>query len=505
MDFIKNKKHLKIALIISIPLLLIAQYYLFKIGIIRPMIKGTEIKIIKGDYISDIDKYVVKVGEEVTLSKGEYITIPSYSKDPDLKFKVLDNSEIISIKGDNATGIKEGYASVGIMNGSSLLKKATIKVVDPKIESLKLNIDKELKYVGDKASINSQIEVDYKDFKNIEKVKYESSNEDILKIEDGEVKAVGVGSATIYAKAKDKEDKCVYNIQAKVVSINIDSKIQMNVDESIKLDPEITTSPKNLKHPKIQYSLVGAKLPIKRAIRLDKDGTIVGLREGEDDVKITCGNKSKIVTIKVNKESIENKEIQNLDISKEVVGDKLILTLTWDYLKDINDYGVYIRNNTLNEKNFRLVKSISVEGGEEVFTTQIQTTVEFDISNLDSLDLDIYIVGKNSLGVSKPSNIVKVNYVKAATPDSITNLYGQINKETNEVNISWDVINKEGVTYTVYVKDNLGGNDEYVPYADKISFNQCIINMPSSEIDLDVYVVAEYDGKTIQSKVINIK
>ena len=60
MIFVKNKKYRKIAIIISIPILLVAQYYLFKFGILRPMVKGVEIEIVDGEYVKDIDKYVVK-------------------------------------------------------------------------------------------------------------------------------------------------------------------------------------------------------------------------------------------------------------------------------------------------------------------------------------------------------------------------------------------------------------------------------------------------------------
>ena len=44
-------------IIIIIPTILIAQYYLFKFGAIKPMVKGIEIEMENGDYIKDIDKF----------------------------------------------------------------------------------------------------------------------------------------------------------------------------------------------------------------------------------------------------------------------------------------------------------------------------------------------------------------------------------------------------------------------------------------------------------------
>ena len=100
MIFVKNKKYRKIAIIISIPILLVAQYYLFKFGILRPMVKGVEIEIVDGEYVKDIDKYVVKLNETVTLSTGEYIKVPSYAKNPNIWFNVLDNSGTLKIDGN---------------------------------------------------------------------------------------------------------------------------------------------------------------------------------------------------------------------------------------------------------------------------------------------------------------------------------------------------------------------------------------------------------------------
>ena len=60
-DFNKNKKI--ILLIIIIPLLLVGQYFMFLKGIISTLVKGVEIKIIGGNYIKDLDKYILKQGD----------------------------------------------------------------------------------------------------------------------------------------------------------------------------------------------------------------------------------------------------------------------------------------------------------------------------------------------------------------------------------------------------------------------------------------------------------
>lgn len=115
MRYIKEHKTLKIAILLSIPVLLIAQFYLFKIGIFRPMVKGVEIEISEGDFIKDIDKYIIKLNDTVELSTGKYIKVPSYAKDPNIWFNVLDNNGTIKIQGNKMTALKVGYSSIGIM------------------------------------------------------------------------------------------------------------------------------------------------------------------------------------------------------------------------------------------------------------------------------------------------------------------------------------------------------------------------------------------------------
>lgn len=503
MKIIKNEKYRKFAIIISIPLLFILQYFLFQNGILRPMLKGVEIQIVNGEHIKDIDKYVIMLDETVELSMGKYIWIPSYSKEPNLTFKILDNSDIVYIEGNKMTGLKEGYTSIGVMNGSSLLKKATVKVVKPKVEKLEVKLDDNLVYVGDSSKISSVVEVDYKGFKKANKVTYESSNEDVLQIKNDTIHAVGVGTATIYAKSGDWIEQLTVNIRAKVASIEIDKNIEIEVGQVEKLSPRIVTSPINLKHPKIEYTLVGAKLPISRALALEPDGTIVGIREGEEEIKIRCGNKVEIITVKVNEISITNKSIENLEVTEEIVDNNLILTLTWDYLKGVNDYEVYMKNNLLNEKEFTAIKHVQVQDDELDTIKKVYTTIQIDITNSQDLDIELYVIGVTEKGETSPSNKVKIKYPKES--ESLNNLIGYFDKEANNIKLTWDPINIEGVTYSVYTKNILNNEDAFTLYENNITTNEFIIGTSEVEVELEVYVVASFNGKTVRSQTIVVK
>ena len=430
-----NYKVITIMVIIIIPILLIAQYYLFKFGAITPMVKGIEIEMEDGDYVKDIDKFVMKLNDTVTLSTGEYVIIPSYAKNPNIYFKVLDNSNILSINGNEVIANQEGTASIGVMKNSRILKKINIKVVNPKVESLTATLDNDIKYVGESAKINSEVQVDYDKFKEKQLVTYESSDENILKIEGNVVEAVGVGKASLYIKAGDKETVFDYNIQAKIAKISIPSTIKIAQNETKKLNPKIITEPKGLKHGKIKYELVDRKVTIDYAISLSKDGTITGSKEGTEKVRITCGDKQKIVTIKVEKESIIDKIIKNIMVNYEIINGKLSIDISWDYIKDINNKDTNrnitwseLQSNSDTKNAFQYAKSntalyIPMSSAGATYSVNLKTiNVTYDglistqpLSKIETTASDLNLLTGNSLTISN----IRVKGINKAGTDYI--------------------------------------------------------------------------------------
>lgn len=411
----KDKKI--IFIVVLLPLLFFVQYYLFKSGEIPPMIKGVNIKIIEGEYIQDIDKYVVKLGDNVVLSAGDYIKIPGYAKDPNIKFTILDNTKTIKLKNNSnkekntviLKALKTGYTSVAIMQNSRVLQKATIRVVDPSIEDLNVSVDGTLKYVGDEAEISSSVEVDYKEFNNSYNVTYESSNENVLQVINNKIKAVGVGKATVYAKSKDKVEARRYNIVARLKGIEINNSFDIAVGEAIKLKPKIITAPKNLTPPKTSYKFSQSKLPVERAVTFEDDGTIVGIRQGSEKITISCGEgenkRIEVVTINVKEGTLENSMVRNL-YSKYIIEDnKLKIALSWDILNGATNYDIYIKDDIKGDSKFELYKSITQESFLK--NSNIMINIELD-EDIEEIAYEIYVVGRNEEGTSKPSNIESI-------------------------------------------------------------------------------------------------
>lgn len=410
-DFNKNKKI--ILLIIIIPLLLVGQYFMFSKGIISPLVKGVEIKIIGGNYIKDLDKYIVKQGDEVEISAGNYVKIPGYAKDPELWFNVLDDTGIAEIKGNKMKALKEGYTSVAVMKGSRLIKKAMIKIVNPDVESLDLDLSDSLKYVGDEATITSSVAISsYKKFEDTYKTKYLSSDESVIKIDGDNAMAVGVGSATISGECGGKTVEIPLKIEAKIAKLEVPKEFVLEEGQTATIKPKVTTSPKGLKPPKVEYKYSTKKKKDERAAYVSDGGQISAVREGTENIVVSCGQKSATVKITVKKRSIKNSSIKNINYSYNVEGNKIKIEISWDSLDGIKAYDIYAKKQ--DDEEYEVLKTIPQSEEKE---GKVSTTIEIELSENDENEeenneksLDMYIVGVGENESTKPSEKIIIKY-----------------------------------------------------------------------------------------------
>lgn len=406
-SFRENKRLIR--LVVIIPLLLVGQYFMFSKGVISPIVKGVEIKIIGGNYIKDLDKYIIKLGDDVEISAGNYVKIPGYAKDPKLWFNALDDNGIIEIKDNKITALKEGYTSVAVMKGNRLIKKAMLKVVNPDVESLDMDLSDELKYVGDKATISSSVAIsDYQKFKDTYKAKYLSSDESILKIDGDKVEAVGVGTATISGECGDKLVEIPLKIEAKVSKLEVANEFILEEGQTTNINPKVTTSPKGLKPPKVEYRYADRKKKSDRAAKVSSSGKISAIREGSEKIVVSCGEKERIIKVTVKKRSVKNSTIKNINYSYEVGEENIKLEVSWDSLEGIKSYDIYVKD--YDDEEYNIIQSVSQSEEKE---GKINTTLEIGLSEIgenQDKSLEIYIVGVGEKESTKPSDKIIIKY-----------------------------------------------------------------------------------------------
>ena len=406
-SFRENKRLIR--LVVIIPLLLVGQYFMFSKGVISPIVKGVEIKIIGGNYIKDLDKYIIKLGDDVEISAGNYVKIPGYAKDPKLWFNALDDNGIIEIKDNKITALKEGYTSVAVMKGNRLIKKAMLKVVNPDVESFDMDLSDELKYVGDKATISSSVAIsDYQKFKDTYKAKYLSSDESILKIDGDKVEAVGVGTATISGECGDKLVEIPLKIEAKISKLEVANEFILEEGQTTNINPKVTTSPKGLKPPKVEYRYADRKKKSDRATKVSSSGKISAIREGSEKIVVSCGEKERIIKVTVKKRSVKNSTIKNINYSYEVGEENIKLDVSWDSLEGIKSYDIYVKD--YDDEEYNIIQSVSQSEEKE---GKINTTLEIGLSEIgenQDKSLEIYIVGVGEKESTKPSDKIIIKY-----------------------------------------------------------------------------------------------
>ena len=141
-------------------------------------------------------------------------------------------------------------------------------------------------------------------------------------------------------------------------------------------------------------------------------------------------------------------------VNYEIINGKLSIDISWDYIKDINNYEIFLKNNSLGDLDYKLFKSLKLDKSN-ISNNRVNTKIEVDLFEGEIPSLSLYVVGKNNNISTKPSNIVNIlPKLENIEEEVIENLVEKIDDENNIVTLTWDKLNIKDVTYSVYVKDN---------------------------------------------------
>ncbi len=503
-------KKKRLITIIAIPLLLGTVCSGLKYGFINPMIKGLELHIIGGTFITNINKYVIKVGDKVGLSKGDYIVVPAFSKKPNLKFAILDNNGVLSIHGENIIAEKEGISSVGILNKNRVLKKATIKVVNPKINNMNIKLSNPLKYYGDRAKIESSVNIE--DFKKLEKgykLNYSTTNPKILKLSGDTVQAVGVGEAKLISRYDRKEIQTSIKILPKVDSINLKKQYELEEGQLLNINPEIKTSPKN-SEVELKYKVLDKNnynefnedlfdnnnieifgdsgLEESKGIDVNKKGQIRAYRKGTYLLEVSSDAVKKNTVVEVKERSFKNIEVENLQYILKQKKSGIDLELGWDYNNKIKKYRVYLKSDN---GDFTLYNTFLT--GRNPVTNGNRISEIIELNGTKNYNYEIYVVGFNGKEETKKSNIIKVNSATAQNFQNmkIKNVKYRLDKENKLITFLWTPIEEnKDYSYRIYSKDLDDKKFKYRLVAKNIKNTSATIKINENTIKKDYYIVA---------------
>ncbi len=158
-------------------------------------------------------------------------------------------------------------------------------------------------------------------------VTYESSDENVVKVdENGNLEAVGEGTATITVTSKDdptKKDTITVTVKKPVIDVEDviipEESIELEIGGKDKI--EVTVAPDNATNKEVTYESSN-----ENVVKVDENGNIEAVGEGTATITVTSKDdptKKDTITVTVKKPVID---VENIDIPKDgidlLVGDK---------------------------------------------------------------------------------------------------------------------------------------------------------------------------------------
>lgn len=269
-------------------------------------------KVATINYTVRIPLESITINGDETLSKNEEKTLTvTYNPTNTTDNKTVDwessNPEIVSIDSTGKiTGKKGGTAKITATVGNVKAEKE-VKVVVP-IESVSLSGDDSILKGESKrltATINPEDTTDDKT------ITWSSDNEDVLFVDqNGQMRGIKEGTANVKAVVAGKETTkqiTVNEIHINSIAIDGDQEFEMIKNQtknlSVTINPENTTDDKG----------VVWKTNNEEVARVDNDGKVTALKEGEATITATVGTNETSVKINVKEIHINSVVINELD------------------------------------------------------------------------------------------------------------------------------------------------------------------------------------------------
>lgn len=235
--------------------------------------------------------------KEATLTVGKTLTLtasvlPENATDKTVAWS-SNNTDVATVKDGVVTAVKTGSASITATAGGKNAS-CTITVKEEYIDVTSITLDKTSYSLleGESFTLRATVKPDDASDKT---VTWTSSNEKVLTVYGGTVKAVSPGTATVTATAGKVSATCEVQVTARVavaeVVLDI-KKLTVNVGESGTLTA--TVLPENATDKTIIWTSSDDD------IATVSGGTVKGISEGTATITATAGNKSAncVVTVK---------------------------------------------------------------------------------------------------------------------------------------------------------------------------------------------------------------
>lgn len=254
---------------------------------------------------------IVLLNNYVELFIDEEYTINPILKENVNIIDIVSGNTNILIENNKVIALNKGNSKITITTNTNKVVFLNILVKEPILESITLNKLKLELLVNDEDELIVTTNPKY--FKN-EKITWSSSDEKIVAVNNGKIKALKVGNATIKAKVLDKEVECeitVLDKRKEVTYFKLD-KIGINLKPNATYRLNITTIP-NIDLKEIKWFTTDSN------VVTINNGVITAKTSGKATITGTIDNKTYSTVINVGYNDYLKDLINTSTYSKEQI------------------------------------------------------------------------------------------------------------------------------------------------------------------------------------------
>ena len=241
----------------------------------------------------DADEMTLTVGDEGQL---QATVAPEDATDADVDWSSSDVSVATVDGAGNVTAVAEGTATITAKAGDKAATcTVTVKAATIAVTSVELDADEMTLKVGDEGQLQATVAPENAANKS---VTWSSSNESVATVEqNGKISAVGVGEATITAKAGDKTATCKVTVTAAAVAVTSvaldNTTLALTVgDAAVQLTA--TVAPDNATDKTVTWSSDKTSVAT-----VDATGKVTAVAAGTATITATAGDKTATCTVTV--------------------------------------------------------------------------------------------------------------------------------------------------------------------------------------------------------------
>ena len=366
--------------------------------------------------------------KDITLEIDANTTIDATTTPEGLKVTYTpDDSGVVTVENGVVTGVKNGTAKITLTvggDGGYAENSTTITVTVNKIHteiSVNDNVDMN---VGDIVDVNATLTP--ADAGNLT---YYSMTPSVVIIENGKVKAIAEGKATVVVSfaGNDKYNAANANITVKVSKISTEITVEnttLTLNALDQFDSNATLNP-------VEAGKLTFNSSDENIVQVDEDGKITALGKGNaiitvsfagNDKYLAAENKTIKVTVNINDASVSAKDI-TLTVGENATIDATTNPegLTIDYVI-VNSGVVKVENGVVTALKAGTAEITLIVGDDEAYvknsTTITVTVYRIDTSiEVENKSLELYVGGEGHIVATLNPDGGDVNFT--SSDDSI--------------------------------------------------------------------------------------